>query len=185
VFFSYKACPAVSPSEAEGQIRQDLKADLHGNKKPYFKIAANWSAKANPFLEPTICKRCRDQGCQMVNFQTKKPNLDNFWRVLQWKKRVYFMDIWSILQQFGILCVHLAYFVYIWHILWTFGIFCGHLAYFALIWYILPCFCVLCQEKSGNPGRDNRTHLINDRYQGSSERRFDINLISKFNKLKC
>jgi hypothetical protein len=25
------------------------------------------------------------QGCQMVCFQTKNPNLGKFWRVLQWK----------------------------------------------------------------------------------------------------
>jgi hypothetical protein len=45
-----------------------------------------------------------NQGCQMIYFQTKNPNLGKFWRVLQWKMSVYvfyehlvslyFMDIW-------------------------------------------------------------------------------------------
>jgi hypothetical protein len=49
-------------------------------------------------LEPAISK----QGCQMVYFQTKNPNLGNFWRALQFKMFVYFVDIWSTLQPFGI-----------------------------------------------------------------------------------
>jgi hypothetical protein len=40
------------------------------------------------------------QGCQMVCFQTKNPNLGKFWRVLQWKILVYFMTIWSILRPY-------------------------------------------------------------------------------------
>jgi hypothetical protein len=34
------------------------------------------------------------QGCQMVYFQTKNPNLGTFWRALEWKMLVYFMAIW-------------------------------------------------------------------------------------------
>jgi hypothetical protein len=48
----------------------------------------------------------KHQGCQMVCFQTKNPDLGKFWRVLQWKILVYFMTIWSILLflwLFGIL----------------------------------------------------------------------------------
>jgi hypothetical protein len=56
----------------------------------------------------------------MVYFQTKNPTLGNFWRILQLKRLVYFMNIWSILQ--------------------LFGIFNGHLVYFAAIWYIFPRF---------------------------------------------
>jgi hypothetical protein len=37
------------------------------------------------------------QGCQMVYFRTKNRNLGKFWRTLQWKMLVYFMDFWSIL----------------------------------------------------------------------------------------
>jgi hypothetical protein len=44
------------------------------------------------------------QGCQMVCFQTKNPNLGKFWRALDWKKLIYF---------FG----HLGYFMEIWEIL--------------------------------------------------------------------
>jgi hypothetical protein len=36
------------------------------------------------------------QGCQMVLFQTKNPNLGKFWRALEWKMLV-FMIIWNIL----------------------------------------------------------------------------------------
>jgi hypothetical protein len=53
----------------------------------------------------------RDQGCQMVCFQTKFPNLGKFWRALQLKMLVYFMEIWSISRSSGT------------YILWTFGIF--------------------------------------------------------------
>jgi hypothetical protein len=41
------------------------------------------------------------QGCQMVYFQTKNPNLDKFWRALDWKMLKYFMTIWYILCSFG------------------------------------------------------------------------------------
>jgi hypothetical protein len=34
----------------------------------------------------------------MVCFKTKNPNLGKFWRVLQWKMLVFFMDTWSILR---------------------------------------------------------------------------------------
>jgi hypothetical protein len=43
-------------------------------------------------------------GCQLVYFQTKKTNLGKFCRVLQWKKLVYFMAVWSM------------YFTAIWYI---------------------------------------------------------------------
>jgi hypothetical protein len=36
------------------------------------------------------------QGCQMVYFQTKKPNLSKFWRALKREIMVYFMAIWNI-----------------------------------------------------------------------------------------
>jgi hypothetical protein len=66
------------------------------------------------------------QGCQMVNFKTKNPNLGKFWRILSWKTLVYFMAIWSISRPSGI--------------------FYGHLIYF-------PPFSMFYQEKSCNPDR--------------------------------
>jgi hypothetical protein len=66
----------------------------------------------------------RRQGCQMVRFQTKQPNLGKFWRVLQWKMLVYFMETWSILQSFVIL-------MEIWYSSSKFGIFFP-------LWYFLP-----------------------------------------------
>jgi hypothetical protein len=37
--------------------------------------------------------------------------LGKFWRVLQWKMMVYFMDSWSILRSFVIFYRHLVYVV--------------------------------------------------------------------------
>jgi hypothetical protein len=62
------------------------------------------------------------QGCQMVCFQTKYPNLGKFWKVLL---RKIFYD-------------HLVYFTAIGNILWQFGIFCGNLVYFSPFWYFGP-----------------------------------------------
>jgi hypothetical protein len=41
------------------------------------------------------------QGCQMVHFQTKNPNLGIFFWALECKVLFYFMTIWNILWQFG------------------------------------------------------------------------------------
>jgi hypothetical protein len=92
-----------------------------------------------------IFSRNKIQGCQMVCFLTKNPNLGKFWRVLQWKMLVYFMDTWSILRYF-VICILLTfdpfygillYFIDIWN-------FCGNLVYFSR-------FGILNQVKSGNP----------------------------------
>jgi hypothetical protein len=48
------------------------------------------------------------QGCQMVYFQTKNPNLGKLWSVLQRKMLVMFTPIWSILLPFGIFQVILV-----------------------------------------------------------------------------
>jgi hypothetical protein len=72
------------------------------------------------FLEG-IRKHDREQGCQMVYFQTKNPNLDKFWRALERKLLVYFMPIYGY-------C----------YVLWSFG-------NFVAIWYIFPRFGILCQ----------------------------------------
>jgi hypothetical protein len=56
-----------------------------------------------------------------VCFQTKNPTLGKFWRVLQWKMLVYFMDTWSILRPFVIFYGHLVS----WHIFFPF-------------WYFVP-----------------------------------------------
>jgi hypothetical protein len=54
------------------------------------------------------------QGCQMVCFQTKNPNLVKFWRVLLWEILVYFMTVWSILRPLEIFYGHLVYCVVFW-----------------------------------------------------------------------
>jgi hypothetical protein len=77
-------------------------------------------------------KRPRDrQGCQMVYFQTKNPNLGKFWRALDWK----------LLLFYG----HLEQFTVIWDIFWPFGTFCVHLVHFS-------GFGIMYHEKSGNSG---------------------------------
>jgi hypothetical protein len=62
------------------------------------------------------------QGCQMVYFQTKNPNVGSFWRALDWKMFIYFMAIWNILRTFGKFYDHLGNFVLIWYIFSGFGV---------------------------------------------------------------
>jgi hypothetical protein len=59
-----------------------------------------------------------------------KPKIP-IWRVLEWKKFVYFI-------------AHLVYFTANWYILWAFGVFYGQFEYFSR-------FGMLYQEKAGNP----------------------------------
>jgi hypothetical protein len=59
---------------------------------------------------------CIVQGCQMVYFKTKNPNLGIFWRALE-----YFVAIWNTLQPFGMFHGHLVYFVVSWKIFPNFG----------------------------------------------------------------
>jgi hypothetical protein len=73
------------------------------------------------------------QGCQMVYFQTKNPNLGKFWMAL-------------ISEKVGILYGRLEYDT---ANLYFYGNMYGNLV---AIWHILPYFGKLCQEKSGNPG---------------------------------
>jgi hypothetical protein len=56
------------------------------------------------------------QGCQMVCFQTKNPNLGKFCRALDGKMLLYFMAIWHILRTFVIIYDHFEHFVLIWYI---------------------------------------------------------------------
>jgi hypothetical protein len=67
-----------------------------------------------------------EQGCQMVYFQTKNPNLGNFWRVLQLKILVFVFN------------GHLVHFTAIWYILRQFGIIYGHLVHFFPHWNFVP-----------------------------------------------
>jgi hypothetical protein len=63
-----------------------------------------------------------EQGCQMVYFQTKNPNLGKFSSVLQRKMLVYIFyvqlvyvpAIWSILCSFGSFYVQLVFFTATW-----------------------------------------------------------------------
>jgi hypothetical protein len=74
---------------------------------------ANFRPLGDCFLW-AVFKNCgTSQGFQMVYFQTKNSNLGNF-RVLQWKRFLYFTAIWSILQTFGTIYGHLVYLWVIW-----------------------------------------------------------------------
>jgi hypothetical protein len=55
------------------------------------------------YLATQVVGRDDNQGCQMVYFQTKNPNLGKFWMALEWKMLVYFMTICNILRPFGII----------------------------------------------------------------------------------
>jgi hypothetical protein len=71
----------------------------------------------------------RKQGCQMVRFQTKNPNLVKFWRGLR-------------LENVDILYGHLEYL--------TDNLdFYDHLVHFVFIWYIISGLGIMYQEKSG------------------------------------
>jgi hypothetical protein len=48
-----------------------------------------------PFESATSVLFFSRQGCQMVHFLTKNPNLDKFWRALELKMLVYFMAVYS------------------------------------------------------------------------------------------
>jgi hypothetical protein len=82
------------------------------------------------------------QGCQMVCFQTKNPDLGKFWRVLDWKMFKYFMAIWNIF--------------------WRFEIFYDHSVHFVFIWYIFSGFGIMYQEKSGNPGSQHAAWKLSE-----------------------
>jgi hypothetical protein len=70
-----------------------------------------------------------DQGCQMVYFLTKNPNLGKFWKALgpRIEKAGKFWNDFTV----------------IWYTLWPLGD-------VVVIWYIFPHFGILCQEKSGS-----------------------------------
>jgi hypothetical protein len=95
--------------------------------------------------------RCFVQGCQMVCFQTKNPDLGKFWRALEW------------MEMAGIFYGHLVYFTSNWYILRPIGIFYVQLVYFMdilfILWYIFHHFGMLYREKSGNPGRNMHTTI--------------------------
>jgi hypothetical protein len=96
-------------------------------------------------------------------FSNQKSKLCNFWRVLQWKMLVYYMEIWS------------TYFTAIWYTFWTFGLFYSRLVYFRDIRYIswyfgifCPRFGMLYQEKSGNPEEQQRGQLCKYLHEASA-----------------
>jgi hypothetical protein len=52
----------------------------------------NWSVYQLVYALPFTCVPLM-QCCQMLYFQTKKPNLGKFWRALEWKMLVFFVDL--------------------------------------------------------------------------------------------
>jgi hypothetical protein len=80
------------------------------------------------------------QGCQVVCFQTKQPNLGKFCRALKRKK-------------VGIFYGQLEYITAFWYILWPFG-------NLVAIWYNSFHFGISNEEKSGNPDERERESLF-------------------------
>jgi hypothetical protein len=74
-----------------------------------------------------VCVHCRSQGCQMVCFQTKNPNLGKFWSALD-------------LENVYVFYAQMEYFSEIWEVY-------GHLVHFVSFWYIFPFF-VSCTRKN-------------------------------------
>jgi hypothetical protein len=111
------------------------------------------------FSDPLISRMY--QGCQMVCFQTKNPNLGKFWRALEWKMLLYFMIIWNILWPFGIFKV-------IWCILWSFGIFFP----FWYAWTEKNLAAMVCTFSS-SPFFRHFSGLINRDQQGRFNGRFN------------
>jgi hypothetical protein len=72
--------------------------------------------QGDSFSELIGGQRVCHQGCQMVYFQTKYPNLGKFWRALDWKILIYFMAIANIWLTFGIFYDHFLHFLFIWYI---------------------------------------------------------------------
>jgi hypothetical protein len=101
----------------------------------------------------------KKEGCQMVCFQTKNPNLGKFWRVLQWKMLVHVF--YGHLVNFTVFC----------YILWTFAIVRGNLVFF-LSWYFVarkiwqPCF-----------GRASEANPTNSSSKATSSRFFGENIL--------
>jgi hypothetical protein len=73
----------------------------------------------------------------MVCFQTQKPDLEKFWRALEWNGLVHSLAILNILRPSGTIYGHLVQFMAIWYNLWPFGTIYGHLVQFMAIWYNL------------------------------------------------
>jgi hypothetical protein len=64
-------------------------------------------------LKQLLVRFCEKQGCQMVYFQNKNPNLGNFSSVSQWKMMVYVGILWA----FGLFYSHLADLIDTWYVL--------------------------------------------------------------------
>jgi hypothetical protein len=148
------------------KIRSQLSKVRNSMKKPSQGQRIRLPAEKNVTKSGFDKKRTRldltDQGCQMVYFHTKNPDLDILWRVLKLKMLVYFMTICNNLRPFGI------------PIYWPFGIVCIYLV------YIFPVLVCLDQEKSGSPVTD----VFETRIEGTKKRHFFFGEKSGANRKK-
>jgi hypothetical protein len=83
-----------------------------------------------------------NQGCQIVYFQTKKPNMDKFWRVLR-------------MEKVGIFFGHLVHFMAIRYLFWPFSNLVDNLVHSPPL-----RFGIWSQEKSDNPANNRSTQWI-------------------------
>jgi hypothetical protein len=73
--------------ERERESERDILIDFHYYFIPLVLNCRSWETM--PFRRRMFSSGTVHQGCQMVCFQTKNPNLGKFWRVLQWKILVF------------------------------------------------------------------------------------------------
>jgi hypothetical protein len=79
-------------------------------------------AKIHPWGPTNVVKNClQDQGCQMVYFETKYPNLCKFWSALKRNILTYFKAMWNIFRPFG-------------RAIWKFN---DNSVYFTPFWYVV------------------------------------------------
>jgi hypothetical protein len=95
-------------------ISRYFKATKGHNYEPHFEQITH--VLSVNIVRNGFMKSAPVQGCQMVCFQTKNPNLGKFWRTLDWKMLIYFMDNRNILWPLGTFSVDLVHFVLIWYI---------------------------------------------------------------------
>jgi hypothetical protein len=79
-------------------------------------IKFNLSSTKCMYIQSPAARQLHIQGCQMVSFRTKNPNLGKFWRALDGKMFIYFRAFWNILWTLGIFYYHLVLFGFIWYV---------------------------------------------------------------------
>jgi hypothetical protein len=118
-------------------------------------IESHFLVRKKIFVPPNIKQQLRlsQQGCQMVRFQTKNPNLGKFWRALGMKK-------------VGIFYGHLELITSIWYMLCPFSNLVAN-GYISRFWYFKcrkiwqPCVAVAEKSSGVFPFLRGRNSVMN------------------------